>query len=224
MRSSKVWWCLSLGLAGTACTIPQGGLQLGIPYYQQELNYYCTPACVQMWRGYDGLLPFYSQRSLFEAMGGTIGCGTQADQVERAVQLFTSARDAYLDSAPGSQPNAVEGYFARQITSIDSRTPVLVLANSHAVILNGGGWHRDSMTGLNVWDFVYVHDPALGANRYTTANRWTIESCEFFGCRQIVSQAAVRGWDTYLANWGEDLGISGRPRGGVPVAPTETGQ
>ncbi|MDP9122741.1 MAG: hypothetical protein M3O15_15455 [Acidobacteriota bacterium] len=32
-------------------------------------------------------------------------------------------------------------------------------------IINGGAWHQDTTTGLNVWDFVFFHDPEGGPDQ-----------------------------------------------------------
>ncbi|MDX1997138.1 MAG: hypothetical protein SF066_05415 [Thermoanaerobaculia bacterium] len=182
-------------LLGTGCAIPEAGFKLGVPYRAQETIFYCAPACVQMWRAYDGLTPAYSQQYLFDAMNGTIGCGASTQEIERAVQTFTSARDAYYDLVTGANQVELDGYFSRQVTSVDSRTPVMVLAHQHAIVVNGGKWHPDR-----------------GANLRLSSNQWLLESCYFFTCGQIVSEDAVQGWEANLTYWGGDLVVPGNPR------------
>jgi hypothetical protein len=205
-----------LSLSVAACTIPEAGFKLGVPYRAQETSFYCAPACVQMWRAYDGLTPVYTQQYLFEAMNGTIGCGASAQEIESAVLRFTQARDAFYDQVEGANEVERDGFFSRQVTSIDSRTPVMVLAHQHAIVVNGGKWHRDAITGFNVWDFVWYHDPELGANLRLGANAWLQESCDFFTCGQIVSENATEGWEANLNYLGGDLVIPGNPRHGGP--------
>lgn len=203
-----------LGAAG--CSIPEAGFKLGVPYRQQDTSYFCAAACVQMWRAYDGLTPAYSQQYLFNAMNGTIGCGAQPEAIRDTVQTFTLAWDAYLDVVAGANETDRQGYFSRQVTSVDNGTPVMVLAHDHAVMVNGGKWHRDTATGFNVWDFVWYHDPDRGEDLRLGARNWLLESCDFFACGQVISGSATAGWQANFEYWGNDLVIPGNPSHGGP--------
>src|SRR6185295_220648 len=90
---------------------------------------------------------------IFSWMGGA-GCATQP-VVASAVNHFTLTSDAYWDHGGGANANELA---ARQIASMSHGLPVIAVVDyNHAGVLNGGKWHADDV--VNVWDFVYFHDP-----------------------------------------------------------------
>jgi len=162
-----------------------------------------------MWRLYDGL----SEVSQYE-IGGALGICEGANTQYRtlgALGLYTrTGTDAYYDVTPILDESE---FFARQITSIDRRIPVMPLVNwgGHSGILNGGKWSEDSLTGLYTWLSVKLHDPdpLIGANKNYIAGDWTSRNCADF-CRQLISLSGTLNWDANLIQWGDELRIRGR--------------
>ncbi|MEA2692541.1 MAG: Peptidase like family [Acidobacteriota bacterium] len=157
------------------CTVNLGGgtpdspgeVKLGVPYVAQQDAYACGPASILMWALYDGRTNV-TQAQIAQYVGCSTGSGTLLDRLAPGVRAFTDATDAVLESAGSSL------FFARQISSIGSRDPVLSVVNAgtHAGILEGGHWHATD-SGLNVWDYVYFHDPLVAADRRFEAADWT---------------------------------------------------
>lgn len=210
IRRSAAAGLLSLFLF-SGCISP-GDTRLPVPYrFQEEFNY-CVPACVLMWRLYDGL-PAVSQTSIFNWMGGT-GCTNQINTA-RAVNHFTNTRDAYWDSGDSSN---YEEMVSRQVTAFDRGVPSIAVINyDHAVVLTGGKYHQENR--YFIWDYVLVHDPNPhnGAHFRFTAGDWLREFCGSGQayCDQIVSSQAVQGWYSNMVSnmdsirvygWDHDLG------------------
>ncbi len=193
--------------------LPSGtDLRLPIPFRSQEQYNYCVPACVQMWRLYDGL-PSVSQTSIFNWMGGT-GCTNQIRAAD-AVNHFTDIYDAYWDL--GDSTNYKE-MISRQITAFDRQYPTMAVVNgNHTVLVTGGKYHVEG--SLKIWDYTLVHgpNPAIGAHYRYSAGDWLDLFCGVGQtyCDQIASSTAVDGWyqnmqshvSTFRAyGWDQDLG------------------
>ena len=163
-----------------------------------------------MWRLYDRLSEI-SQSSIASYIGWT-PTGVSVPAIVMGVNRFTNTWDAYWDLPGGTgDPDTIKGqFFSRQITSMDAKLPVIAIlwGGVHAGVINGGKWHTDSYTGLDVWDYVYFHDPdqySGGADRYRTAGTWTGQ------CTSQVLAGRVR--DPGNANfytYGYNVGIRGR--------------
>lgn len=211
MQTTSRWTWLVLSLAALtvpSCRIPESGIKLRVPFREQERIDFCGPACVQMWRAYDGLTPEVSQLSLYSFMGGQ-GCGVSAEAIVDAVSFYTLSRDAYWDIEGNVSPDQ-DQFLARQISSIDAGTPVIGLLGSlHAVVVDGGKWHRDTAIGYDVWDFVYVHDPlqTFGDSRYG-ASQWIDAVCSG-ACSQVISAGASAGWQSNLQTYGGEVWVRG---------------
>lgn len=134
------------------------------------------------------------------------------------VQHFTSATDAYLDTLGGINYDAqIANFYARQITSIAGRVPVLAIVNGglHAGVITGGTWHEDQDTGLDVWDTVSFHDPdsTVGPATVIAAGRW-----RDYDNQQVISRRAVVSADTNLKLYGPNVRLRGSIGGlGPPV-------
>lgn len=203
-------WVMGLFLCG--CIPASQDLKLPVPYRSQEQFNYCVPACVQMWRLYDGL-PSVSQASIFNWMGG-IGCVNQLSAAN-AVNHFTNTRDAYWDN--GDSTNYKE-MVSRQITAFDNNVPTMAVINgNHTVLITGGKYHVEG--AYKVWDYVRIHDPnpAYGSHWRWPAGDWLRVFCNVGQpyCDQIVSGMAVDGWyfnmhehedGIRVYGWDHDLG------------------
>ncbi|RMH17083.1 MAG: hypothetical protein D6696_16650 [Acidobacteria bacterium] len=211
--------CITL-LPCVACNIgSQQRFLLRVPYRAQERGSLdCGPASVLMWRLYDGLSEI-SQSVISESMGGTC-FGTSEQKIADAVNEFTLTRDAIWDLSSGIDP---AGFMSRQITSIDTLTPVIAIINGgfHAGVVNGGIWSQLE-PGLYQWDSVYFHDPDLGPNVVFSASAWIDASCApGTPCSQIISVSASGLAQFNLTTFGPAIrvrGSSGSPGGG-PIDP-----
>jgi len=218
-------WLLLLGVA--ALTLACGAtssddVDLSVPYVAQDNNYYCGPASVLMWRLYDGLSSV-SQTQIANYMGTVDACGTLSYRIADGVSAYTSSgSDAIWDADDYSN---LDYFIARQITSIDTSIPVLVIAGSfHAGIVNGGHHHEvPDSGGMHEWDYVYFHDPQIGPDRYYGADDWLNEMCSYSGdaCEQIISSSATGGWYNNYSTYSDEVvvggGGGGRPGGDPPA-------
>lgn len=211
--------CLSV--AALACgETTNDDIDLNVPYVSQDNNFYCGPASVLMWRLFDRL-PSVSQTEIANYMGTTDSCGTFSYRIADGVSHFTaSGADAIWDA---DDYDNRDYFVARQITSIDTSIPVLVVAGSfHAGVIDGGHHHEVSGTGgMHQWDYVYFHDPQIGPDRYYEAAAWLDELCTTAGgaCEQIISSSATGGWYSNYSEHSDDVivgGGSGKP-GGDPL-------
>ncbi len=190
-------------LAG--CNLPKNqGIKIGVPFRSQENFNYCGAASVQMWRAKDGLSPL-SQATIFTWMSNYYpACGSNQAGITAAVNNFTvSGGDAYWDYAPDTE---FQDMIARQISSMDSRVPVIAVVNyDHTGVLNGGKWHQEG--NYNIWDFVYFHDPAAYSNVQYSATDWMRTFCPGYwgSCDQILSSSASITWAYNLQNHGTNL-------------------
>jgi hypothetical protein len=198
---------LTLTLVGCGEVGSDPDVKLGVPYRAQAPSSFdCGPASVLMWRLYDGLSEV-SQATIGNSMGGT-SCGVTPQAVANAVNQWTATSDAYYDLAGDSE---FEQFFSRQITSIDSRVPVIALIQGglHAGVVNGGLWHTNANNDYQ-WDYVYFHDPQTFANDYYGADSWTDTMCPPGGtCNQITSFNAAQAWSYNLNAYGDEVVTAG---------------
>lgn len=206
-------------LAG--CGLPEDqGIKIGVPYRSQDNFNYCGAASVQMWRAADGLSAV-SQATIFNWMSSFYpACGSNQLGIEAAVRNFTvSGSDAYWDYGPDTE---FESIISRQISSMDSRVPVIaVVEYDHTGVLNGGKWHQEG--GYNVWDFVYFHDPARWGDVQYSATDWMDTFCPGYwgSCDQILSASASAAWYYNQETYGDTVQPAGGgldPRGDWPPA------
>lgn len=209
---------LALGIFTSACGYvgTNSDVDLGVPYQAQDPNSFdCGPASVLMWRLYDGRSEI-SQQTIGDWMGGT-SCGVHQEDIAAAVNHFTNTSDAAWDLAGDVE---YEGFFSRQITSIDNGVPVIAILDGglHAGVVNGGKWHENA-DGNYQWDYVYFHDPATVANDYYSAGFWQDVNCAG-ACQQIASFNASEAWAYNLDTYGDDVvvGGGGDGPGGDPPA------
>ena len=187
---------LALVLMGGCSLTPGSEVKLGVPHRAQEQFNYCVPACVLMWRLYDGLGPV-SQTTIFNWMGGA-GC-TTTDRAADAVSHFTNTFDAQGD---GDYASNYKQMISRQVTSIDQRTPVIAVINDdHTVVLQGGKWHQEGPNYM--WDSVLINDPDPvwgGPEQRLAASTWLQEFCPpnaaGYVCLQVISASAASTWQS----------------------------
>ncbi len=165
-----------------------------------------------MWRLYDGL-PEISQATIYTWLGGR---ACQPDDVPPAISHFTNTFDSYLDLVYNPTQAQIDQMVARQITSIDRRTPVIPIvypARNHVGVVNGGKYTNQG-GGYYRWEYLYFHnpDPAVGANDYYTASRWLREFCDFSYpyCGQVISARAIVNWQSNYVSYGGKVTIYGR--------------
>lgn len=194
-------------LSLVSCGIPVGSsFKLGVPFRQQEEFNYCVPASILMWRLYDGL-PEITQSEIWNWLGGP---PCTPDEVPAGVAHFTRAYDAYLDLE--YIPTELERNYliARQIMSVgESRVPVIAVVGvlqNHVGVIDGGKYHQSG--SVNVWDFVYFHDPEyFFGDDYYSASEWIDFFCSDFSsyCAQILSSSASAGWFSNYATYGDSV-------------------
>jgi hypothetical protein len=211
MKRSGLAVILVMSCLAVTCGLPEEqGIKIGVPFRQQENFNYCAATSVQMWALYDGA-PAVSQDTIFNWMRSySSGCGSNLAGVKEAVGRFTNTFDAYIDLEYNSG-TAYEDMAARQVTAIESSTPVIAVANNdHTVVLNGGKWHAESAS--NIWDFVYIHDPGFSSgNTKISAADWLELFCPgyVFSCSQVASWSSVAGWEFNLVTYGPWVEIRG---------------
>jgi hypothetical protein len=155
--------------------------------------------------------PFVGNNVSQSEIANYVGCttnGTSGPAIVSGVDHFTTTHDAFYDT----DTNTTD-FFSRQITSINNSTPlVAAILGVHVGVINGGSWHIDDDSGLNVWDFVYFHDPEAGPNRVYVASDWMIgNTAEVIG-GQASAEAAAN-----LAEYGSSVAVRGSTYR-VPIA------
>lgn len=211
----KPWMGMLVAVLAVGCGAVgrSSDVRLGVPYYAQDPGSFdCGPASVLMWRRYDGL-SVISQATIGAFMGGACS-GVSQSALASAVNHYTLTFDAYWDFVAYNQPDP---FFSRQITSIDSETPVIAIINGlHAGVVNGGKWHQVASTGDYQWDYVYFHDPQTVANDYYVADDWIDANCPPGStCQQVISYNASGAWSQNLNSYNDDVQVrGGGPRGG----------
>lgn len=178
-----------------------GNLNLNLPYRSQPGgSYLCAPACVLMWRLYDGR-PEMSLEQIRDQMGCFPGCWME--DIPNGVNLLTRTYDTQLEGWEDGQGAFLEDLqawlHARQLHSLSKGVPVIAVIGSwHAVLPNKGNY-ATAMDGKKRWDTVYVHDPepSGGPNRYWIAGNW-MNLVQY----QVISAGALMGWDASFATHG----------------------
>lgn len=201
--------CAFLLLAATSCTIGPGqsdSVTLRVPYRQQEQWDYCGAASVLMWRLYNGQseLP---QNEIYTWMGGS-GSGLYPDAIRDGASYYAGMSDAIVDRAAQDPVESQREFFARQISSIDSNTPVIAIVEVgfHAGVIDGGTWTRDAQTNLNVWNDVYFHDPRGFADRSYSSAQWMSHATGGYNSlTQIVSNSATFNWQSNYDAYGDSM-------------------
>lgn len=201
------------------------GVTLGVPYRQQfQLDWdYCGPANVLMWRLYNGYSDI-SQQTIYDWMG-VGGTGTSPEEIRDALVHWANVSWADFDrvACDGGPYDEREIIAARQITSVDNDEPVIVIVESgfHSVLIDGGDWHYDSSTGLDVWDVTYIHDPAeVAGDHPLTAGEWIDQFASGYTCEQVFDESAVGNTGYNLETYGNQVvayGYDGPRIGGDPI-------
>jgi hypothetical protein len=202
-------------LAGTviapkSCTIgspPPGNgssFTIGVPFFPQTPNH-CGPASIEMWAAFDGVS--VSQDQIAAYIGCPASSTASPDQIVEGVQHFTrTGRDASIGYNTGGE------YYSAEVTSINSRVPVLCLLNGalHAGVIDGGEWHTDSTSGLYVWDTVYFNDPFVGPDQTYFAATWTGTD----DVAHVISAGASAGAQSNFDSYGRRVLLHGSGVGG----------
>ncbi len=188
----------TVGLGGGTPDSP-GEVKLGVPYVTQQNNYACGPASILMWALYDGRTNV-TQAQIAQYVGCSTTSGTLLSRLVPGVQAFTDATDAVLEQAGSSSI-----FYARQIASIAAHDPALCVVNAgtHTGILDGGHWHSTD-SGLNVWAYVYFHDPQVGPDQKFDAAIWT----GLVNYHVVSASAAATGQEG-LATYGPSVRLRG---------------
>lgn len=195
-----------LVFAGDCYTPPPPDTSLGVPFRTQPQWDYCGAASVLMWRLYNGMGEV-SQDSIYTWMGGS-GAGVSPQAIANGASFWANVYDATVDWGAEEPIEYQREFFARQISSINNNTPVIAIVDGgfHAGVINGGTWHEDSATGMNVWNDVKFHDPKGYANRYFSSAAWQSFSVAGYNTyTQIVSNGATYGWQTDYADYGDTV-------------------
>jgi hypothetical protein len=197
-----------------------------IPFIYQETGDYCVPACVQMSGRFYGIsVP--SQQFLYEDMNGSTGGGgingVGVQYIAPELACYGGIADAFMDHAYFGYES--DQFFARQISAATYPSPVVALINSgyHAVVLNGGQWHKTTSSNgdtIYSWDSLYAHDPIAGPNQQYTGASWSSVNCGPYNasCYQALSyriaSSAPRASDYNVVTYGgsDDGGGGGGPR------------
>jgi hypothetical protein len=194
----------AFALVLTSCFIwSRPAPELNVPFFSQKIDSFdCGPATVQMWAGYDrGTANLPSQQQISQFMGGTT-FGTHPRKIADAVNFYTFASDARWDFAAAEFEE--ESFFSRQITSINSRRPVIAIIDGgfHAVIVIGGTWHPTE-NGYRIWDYTHFHDPLVGPRIRWASATWIPSNCPPGGaCQQIVEWSAIAQSGSNLSAYG----------------------
>lgn len=206
----------------SGCNTPPSGVDLNVPFRNQIGWDYCGAANVLMWRLYNGGNEI-SQSTIYNSMGGA-GAGVSPEAIASGVAQYAFVPNAIVDreacdDGPYDKRDVIA---ARQIASVDEREPAVVIVDAgyHAVLINGGDWHEDSSTGLDVWDYTYVHDPDDRADVYKVAGDWVAWFTSGYTCEQVVDEYAVGNAGYYLETYGSSVsvrGYSGTRPGGDPI-------
>ncbi len=211
LAGTNVTGTLLLAVTLSGCSVPPT-FKLYIPHRYQEGNFYCGPASILMWRLYDGY-PEVTQSSIAKYIGCSSTGGVSPEGIALGVNYFTATHDAFVDDYGGmGNPTDLEAqFFSRQITSLERRTPVIAIVEYgfHAGVINGGKWHRDKVSGYNVWDLVYLHDPDPvrgGPNQPYSSGEWTAG----FVVLQVASTYAILNSQSNLALYGHRVIVPGR--------------
>lgn len=183
-------------------------VRLGVPYVQQPSEaLYCGPTTVLMWRKYDGL-PEVTLQEIADWMNASSSTGVSPAEIADAVNHYTASNDAYWDLVGEDE---LRNYMSRQITSIDSLTPVIAIVEQgfHAVVVDGGKYHSQG-DGFYQWDYIFFHDPQLAAGIRYSASEWLNHTC-FPGtpCSQVVSVFASKAWNYNLDLYGDSIIVAG---------------
>lgn len=226
-RSRALALLSPLALILSACGIwsSPSGVLLDVDFRQQLPDSwdYCGPANVLMWRLYNGYSEV-SQHQIYNSMG-IGGQGTSPEKLAEAAWSWANVLQATFErvSCDGGAFDQREIIAARQITSIDNDTPMIVIVDGgfHAVLAIGGDWHHDSSSGLDVWDVTYVHDPRLthGEVHYG-AGSWIDWYAAGFTCEQVFDEGAVGNTGYNLETYGDNVvvyGYDGPGPGGDPI-------
>ena len=206
----------SILLLANTCYVepPQGNKNASVPYVAQIGSLYCTAACVLSWRLHDGLSTL-SQDVILTAMGGTPSTGVAEQSVPAGVNLYTNTHDARHEYGAGGAYSDDQGrFFSRQITSINNGVPVIAITESgfHAVVVDGGAWHTNSVNGFRVWDSAEYMDPAFGFATVSPADLiYTMCPSDFISCRQIIGSNASSSGNSNYGSYGGTTQMDGVP-------------
>ena len=214
--------CMTAIIVSKSCSISFGsppppgvvsGFSLGVPWYQQQGTQYCGAASIQMWAGYDKR--YYTQSSIATAIGLDPASGVSREAILGGVHQFTSSGAGAILDYPGGvgDPRAI--FDSGEITSMNSRVPVLPIVNGglHAGVIDGGEWHMNDDGSLYVWDTVYFHDPLSAPDRSILAGDW-----DNYAVSHVISQSAAAQASSNYSQYGYQVVRRGSARDHHPPA------
>lgn len=134
------------------------GVFLSVPYYQQDSQYYCLEATIQMWSAYSEGGLFWTQDQIYDQMytldPGEVGPNgsSSAAAADGVSALITPA----TFTAYGDWRQSI----ADQQKGINNGYPTIAIVNNgyHADLVMGASWHQLGTLQPSD-DFVWVHDP-----------------------------------------------------------------
>jgi len=153
-----------VSMVQTQCSFTIGGggdgtqtVKLSVPYFYQECNYWCAPACIKMWALHGGAL--WSQQEIATYLGGLGSYGAEPRMVERAVGVYTCST-GWLEQTDAFDYQGKRDLIASTICGIEYGTPSIIPVDggSHVVLIVGHKWYEQSdgrPVAVNVW----IHDP-----------------------------------------------------------------
>jgi hypothetical protein len=198
-------------VALSGCGVGQNqNTTLRVPFRPQDSADYCTAACIQMWQAYNGV-PETPQQVIYNFYGGSSGA---KDMQAWAVNYyaFGGGGDVAYIMDFADLPNETGDDMwrrscAKEITSIDSNTPVIALIRHgiHSTVIDGGHWHPEG--DKYMWDSLYVHDPShFSGDDYYDPIIWR---SELDGGRNLVehimSSSASANWLVNYGSYGGSL-------------------
>lgn len=189
------------------------GFALGVPWFQQQGTLYCGAASIQMWAAYDHLT--YSQNTIANAIGLDPASGVSRDAILAGVHQFTSSGLGSILDYPAGQGNPRALFDSAEITSMNSRVPVLAIVNGslHAGVVDGGEWHMTDTGSLYVWDTVYFNDPQIAPDRTIFASDW-----DEYAAAHIITGSAVAAAASNYSQYGGSVVRRGSARDHNPPA------
>jgi len=171
---------------------------LGVPYYQQENDYYCGPAVAQMWTDYHSSL--VSQNTLYSFITNhniETGWATDPQGLEDCVENYVPNLIAD-DHKWSSADSAILGQ-AVDIVNRGIPSASLINGGDHWNLIKGVSY---SLYGGEIYQVngVWVQDPwyTMSANIYYAINSWKNE----FTRVDVPSSSWDNYWVTVQAYWG----------------------
>ncbi|MEO8505374.1 MAG: hypothetical protein ABI609_15870 [Acidobacteriota bacterium] len=217
-RGGMIAVLLGAGLGLTCFGAPGGPHLMGVPFEPESIftDDYCLASSIQMWRDYDHVSPHQTQDQIYQWLGGNM-LFFSPDLAASGVRHFTDTGiHAIVDAALRSDLTDRHMFLSRQITTVMGQIPALVIYNNHAVIIDGGQWHQDPATGLNVWDTVAIQDPAAFlSDTQFSGGTWVQLTCSdtngSYKCVDVIPAEYVAQGNANYDSYGGSIRVRGAP-------------